>query len=231
MFNPISTPHRERIVGGLGVFYLLTLTMRLDGPVVLVLSAFLWLFMFPHVYWVTQTDAGRKFRDVVNLFEQSWSLYGCALLLLPAYLAAIHQWGVRPADLPSWARQWWWVLVAGVVGVVLSRLFVRADKHRYDPRSRDEPAKRYFDDVLVPLFLALVVARVVPVLLAPWNGYTVVIAGLVLGWVVLMAFDGLRYFAGLPDWAPAWAERWYQKCRLIPEKQHPPYNKEFGCYI
>lgn len=226
MFPPVYDSYRTNIALGVAVFCLLSVLLSLGASALLFVgSAFGWLLMFPVLYWWTQLDEGRAVREISNPLEHSWSLHGYMLLLLPTYLLSVSIWHSHPTSLPSWAWQWWWVPVAAVGGVAFSRLFDRLDKARYNPRSLDEPAKRLHNDVLVPLFAGLVFARVLPVLCASWTGLVWAIAGLLVSWLAFVGIDGLRYFTGLPEGAPDWAERLYQNCKLIPEVQHPPYNK------
>lgn len=229
MFSSFPTskdPHWGNVALGVVTFCLLLILVPLGNlSALLVISTLAWLVLFPVAYWLTQLDEGRPAHEIFDLFTQSWSLYGCSLFLLPGYLVAASQWVLRPETLPTWAWQWWWTPVAIVGGVVISLVFGWLERGRYDPLSLDEPAKRYFNNVLVPFFMALVLARVLPMLFAPWSYWTWVAIGLVFAWVLLMVVDGLRYFTGLPDWAPHWAKEVYQQCKLVPETQHPLYDK------
>lgn len=229
--RPVSfDPYRMNIASGVAAFCLFSVMVSFGSPTALLsVSVIAWLLLFPVLYWVTQIEEGRTVRDISNPLEQSWSLYGYTLLLLPAYLVAVVDgWFGRPELLPSWAWHWWWAPAGAVTGFIIGWVFDRLDKGRYDPLSLDEPAKRYHNDVLVTVLAALMVTRVVPVLCAPWNTQTSMIVGLMIGWVALVLVDGLRYFAALPSWAPTWAKRLFQRCRLIPEKQHPHYDKFEG---
>lgn len=194
-------------------------------------SAAFWLFLFPLCYWCMQLGEGQTVRDISNPLEQSWSLYGYALLLFPTYLISVNVWVLQPQAIPMWARQWWWAPAAGAAGFALGWLFRRLDNGRYDPRSLDELAKTLHDHAIVPVVFGALLTRALPVLFTPWDAQTKLMLGFVLGWLVLLLLDGVRSPERLPNWLPGWVIRFHHTCRLVPEKQHPPYDMQAGQLI
>lgn len=189
----------------------------LGGPIAL---GGLLLIVSPVFYWMIQLDhawEGRSRRDVFNWRGQSWSLYGDALLLMPAAVVAKYAWYDDHVHLPWWARHGWWLALAAVGGWLFAIVFQLLDQRRYPSESLDGPAKVYHDDVLIPVYVGVLIGAALPVLIA-WDGYQVPILSLIGGWIVLAAVDGLRY--GLKG-----------KYRLEPEMQHPRWDEKKFCRI
>lgn len=183
------------------------------------------VFTLPGVFLLLQRlkrFEGRSWAEIGGWRHQSWALYGDIVLGI-ALTTANNAWADHQSQLPWWSLQWWWVPVAGVLGLGFGWLFRLVDNRNYDPASLLGPAKWIHDRVLIPAFAGALFARAVP-LLWHWDVYTKTALTLVGCWIVLAIIDGFRMQKKLPDWAPDWLVYMHSYIQLVAERQHPYWH-------